>query len=525
MGIRRVPLVLLASLIHICIGIPLQIHFENVVENKDGTMAERPEVEPPDVFSLIIASNKESKALLHEGDIAVDFGRNALKCNDNSCRWTKNSTGFVNVPYNLSSTYSSSDIAVFLGAMQEFATLTCVRFIPRSTESDYVQIMDDDGCWSFVGKQGGSQIVSVSSSCMVQGSIEHELNHALGFFHEQSRSDRDNYVNIIYSNIIPGNENNFQTFDTLNQGIEYDYGSVMHYPRTAFSVDGISATIIPKPDASIAIGQRYGLSNLDVAKINKLYDCGLCRTLLSDPSGSLASSNYPNNYPAASSCLWLIRVPSNQVFLQFLAFDVQNSAGCASDYLRIYDGPTTSSPVLLDRACGAGQLPPMVSTTNKMLLEFVSDNSTAATGFKASYSTVTCGSVLSNPTGTFSTPNYPSNYPPYMDCTWVVTAPIGYQVSVNVTDFNVEYRNTCSFDYMLVFNGPKTTSPLMGKFCGKSTIPTLTSTGNTLVFQFHSDESIQLNGFFAKYAFGESYATMEFAIMPFCLAIMLIPQI
>ncbi|XP_040184665.1 embryonic protein UVS.2-like [Rana temporaria] len=481
----------------------VKIRLENVVEKEDRTMAERPRVEPPEVFSLIIASNKESKVLLHEGDIAVDFGRNAMKCDDNSCRWTKNSTGFVNVPYTLSSTYSSSNIAVFLGAMQEFATLTCVRFIPRSTESDYVQIMDAAGCWSFVGKQGGSQSLSVSSSCMVQGSIQHELNHALGFFHEQSRSDRDDYINIIYSNIIPGTENNFQKFDTLNQGIEYDYGSVMHYPRSAFSADGISATIVPKPNASIAIGQRYGLSNLDVAKINKLYNCGLCRTILSNPSGSLTSSNYPNNYPTASSCLWLIRVPSNQVFLQFLAFDVQNSAGCASDYLRIYDGPTTSSPVLLDRACGAGQLPPMVSTTNKMLLEFVSDNSTEATGFKASYSTVSCGSVLSNPTGTFSTPNYPSNYPNYMDCTWVVTAPIGYQVSVNVTDFSVEYRSTCTYDYMLVFDGPKTTSPLMGRYCGKSTLPIFTSTGNTLVFQFHSDDSVQLTGFFAKYAFGK----------------------
>ncbi|CAI9583136.1 unnamed protein product [Staurois parvus] len=242
--------------------------------------------------------------------------------------------------------------------MQEFATLTCVRFIPRTTESNFLQIKDASGCWSYVGKVGGSQTVSVTSSCMVHGSVQHELNHALGFFHEQSRSDRDNYVNITYSNIMPGAEGNFQQFDTQNQGMEYDYGSVMHYPRYAFSVDGSSPTIVPKPNASVPIGQRYGLSTLDVAKINKLYDCGLCRTLLSSPRGSLTSSNYPNNYPAASRCLWLIRVPSNQVFLQFLAFDVQTSMDCTSDYLRIYNGPTTSSPVLLDRACGSGQLPP-----------------------------------------------------------------------------------------------------------------------------------------------------------------------
>lgn len=39
----------------------------------------------------------------------------------------------------------SSNIAVFLSAMQEFATLTWVRFIPRTTESEYVQIIDAGG--------------------------------------------------------------------------------------------------------------------------------------------------------------------------------------------------------------------------------------------------------------------------------------------------------------------------------------------------------------------------------------------
>ncbi|XP_018410010.1 PREDICTED: astacin-like metalloendopeptidase [Nanorana parkeri] len=498
---RRISFALLASLIHACIGVPLQINFESVYE-KAGTVTERPKVEPPDVFSLISASNKESNMLMREGDIAVDIGRSAIKCDDNSCRWSKNSTGIVNVPYTLSPDYSSSDKTVFLTAMEEYATLTCVRFIERTSESDYLQIMSNSGCWSYVGKRGGGQPLSVVSGCIRQGSIQHELNHALGFFHEQSRSDRDNYINIMFNNILPGTGGNFQKYDTLNLGTEYDYGSVMHYPSTAFSVDGSSPTIVPKPNASVPIGQRYGLSTLDVSKINKLYDCGVCRTLLSDSSGSLTSSNYPNNYPGASRCLWLIRIPSNLVFLQFSAFDVQATQGCASDYLRIYDGPTTSSPMLLDKACGAGQLPPMISTTNTMLLEFVSDSSTEATGFKASYSTVTCGSVLTNPMGTFSTPNYPSSYPPSMDCTWVLTAPPGFIVSVNMTDFTLEYKSTCTFDYMLAFDGPKITSPLMGRYCGKTTPPALTSTGNSLLIQAHSDNSIQLKGFLAKYAFG-----------------------
>ncbi|KAM5138222.1 embryonic protein UVS.2-like [Mantella aurantiaca] len=460
-------------------------------DNKAEMTEDPPMDEPPYVFSLIAESNKGSNMALREGDIAVDIGRNAINCSDNSCRWSKNRAGLVNVPYTLSSSYSSSIIPEFLNAMQEFATLTCVRFIPRTTEWSYLDIQPNSGCWSFVGKMGGSQIVSLSGACLIHGSIQHELNHALGFYHEQNRSDRDKYVDIFLNNAIPGTEGNFQLYETLNQGIEYDYGSVMHYPRNAFSVDGSSPTIVPKPDPSVPIGQRYGLSTLDVSKINKLYDCGICRTLLTDVSGTLTSANYPNNYPNASSCLWLIRSPSNQVFLQFSAFDVQSTPDCVSDYLRIYDGSTTSSPLLLGKSCGAGQLPPFISTQNTMLLEFVSDINTQATGFKASYSSVTCGSVLTDPMVPFSTPNYPSAYPPNMDCSWVISAPSGLIVSLNMTDFYVEYARNCLYDYIAVYDGPMITSPLMGKYCGTTIPPILTSTSNTLLIQFHSDRSIQ----------------------------------
>ncbi|KAM9299702.1 embryonic protein UVS.2-like [Gastrophryne carolinensis] len=513
MGESMILLLLVASLIQACLGVPLQINFEDM--NKEVEIKkEMPRIEPPLIFNLITKANKDSKVPMHEGDIALDVSRSAIKCDDGGCRWKKNSTRIVNVPYTLSSSYSSSDVSVILGAFQEFATLTCIRFIPQTNESDYLQIMSSPGCWSYIGKRGGGQTVSVESRCMVHGSVQHELTHALGFYHEQSRSDRDNYVTIVKENILPGAEPNFNSYDTLNQGIEYDFGSVMHYPSDAFSKDPDNLfTIIPKSNA--AIGQRYGLSTLDVAKINKLYQCGVCGTLLGDSSGSLTSSNYPSNYPNASSCLWLIRVPGNQVLLQFSAFDVQPTSGCTSDYLKIYDGPSTSSPLLLDRSCGAGQLPSIISSQNFMLLQFVSDNMTEATGFKASYSTVTCGSVLTNPVGTFSTPNYPSLYPSNMYCTWSISAPLGFVVSLNMTDFNVEPKSTCIFDYVLAYDGAKTTSPLIGRYCGKTSLPSFTSTGNNLLVQFHSDDSVQLKGFLAKYVFADKgYGQETWLITP-----------
>ena len=60
-------------------------------------------------------------------------------------------------------------------------------------------------CWSDLGRLGnGKQLVSLGKQCYSQGTAMHELLHTLGFYHEQSRADRDEYVNIHYDNIRDG---------------------------------------------------------------------------------------------------------------------------------------------------------------------------------------------------------------------------------------------------------------------------------------------------------------------------------
>lgn len=63
------------------------------------------------------------------------------------------------------------------------------------------------GCWSYIGRQGGKQDVNIqpgNTGCVYKGIIAHELIHAIGYFHEQSRTDRDKYVTIHWGNIIKG---------------------------------------------------------------------------------------------------------------------------------------------------------------------------------------------------------------------------------------------------------------------------------------------------------------------------------
>ena len=65
-------------------------------------------------------------------------------------------------------------------------------------------------CSSAVGRIGSAQTLSLGSGCMYPGIIQHEFMHALGFWHEQSRTDRDQYVTVLLNNVIDGLQYNFK---------------------------------------------------------------------------------------------------------------------------------------------------------------------------------------------------------------------------------------------------------------------------------------------------------------------------
>jgi len=69
------------------------------------------------------------------------------------------------------------------------------------------------------------------------GVVEHELAHALGMIHEQSRSDRDDYVRINIPNIVAGALHNYDKVATSRNLSPYDYHSIMHYGLCDFSIN------------------------------------------------------------------------------------------------------------------------------------------------------------------------------------------------------------------------------------------------------------------------------------------------
>ncbi|XP_034662822.1 high choriolytic enzyme 1 [Drosophila subobscura] len=219
--------------------------------------------------------NPEELGSYLEGDILVPQSDLIMKNGlpTQSSRWPQGV-----VPYEIRGNFNARDRATIENAIAEYHRRTCIRFVQRSSQRDYISIVSgSSGCWSSVGRVGGKQEVNLQSpGCLSRpGTAMHELMHALGFLHEQNRMERDGYVAIQYGNVQSSAMNNFEkAARTEAFGVPYDYGSVMHYSKNAFSING-QPTIVPmQSQGADQMGQRNGFSDLDIQKLNRMYDCG-----------------------------------------------------------------------------------------------------------------------------------------------------------------------------------------------------------------------------------------------------------
>ncbi|XP_063889699.1 zinc metalloproteinase nas-4-like [Scylla paramamosain] len=166
--------------------------------------------------------NPEELGDAFEGDIVLPLPpqtRNGLI--DETFHWPGG-----RVPYTIDSTFLIvKGITVIIKLLVNTQSL----FTPRNNQ----------GCYSSIGRQGGMQVINYAQWCLNKhGSVLHEMLHALGFHHEQSRYDRDNYVTILWDNIKIKAKANFKKYsDVVVSGFreEYNYASVMHYSSFAFT--------------------------------------------------------------------------------------------------------------------------------------------------------------------------------------------------------------------------------------------------------------------------------------------------
>ncbi len=160
------------------------------------------------------------------------------------------------------------------------ATVPAVVFVARTTEPDYVRFSPStlSVCQSPVGRRGGEQRITLADGCD-KGATMHEILHSLGFWHEQSRCDRDTYVRIQWENIDPqyvdafrmhcANDGNAPYHDGFDL-YEYDEGSIMHYERKAFSINRLP-TIVSLRGRDAEMGQRIAMSATDASTLAAVY--------------------------------------------------------------------------------------------------------------------------------------------------------------------------------------------------------------------------------------------------------------
>ncbi|XP_017881696.1 cubilin [Ceratina calcarata] len=237
----------------------------------------------------------------------------------------------------------------------------------------------------------------------------------------------------------------------------------------------------------------------------------ICGGTFTQESGIIQS---PTNPPSDRMlrCIYDITQPSDRrIVLNILSLDIRRhplKSDCDINYFRVYDGLTENNTRLAN-LCGTDAVTSkddvtFYSTHNSMMLKYVNMASPQDRGFIANYTTFKnrCGGLYTESNGMIQSPSKDGVYTNDEECIWTIVAPPGNVVQLTWLNFDLEHNIRCRFDYVSAYeNYLSSGKELLGTFCGSTKPPVLITEGNTLTIVFHSDSSINRNGFVATYIF------------------------
>ncbi|KAL7862619.1 hypothetical protein SRHO_G00116030 [Serrasalmus rhombeus] len=212
--------------------------------------------------------------------------------------------------------------------------------------------------------------------------------------------------------------------------------------------------------------------------------------------------NYSNN----EVCSWSVSVPEGKsILLEFLEFDLENDSLCYSDHLTVF----ADESMPLGRFCGSVLPPPLLIHSSTSMIQFVSDFSITGSGFSIQFRAVGadytlgpgCGTVarFESP-GVLQSPNYPQHYGNGAQCRWIIHAPRGHVVKLELVDFDLEHSERCEYDSLAAFGDTEAREELV-VLCGRGVPPPVLSYSRVMLVQFRSDSSVSARGFNATLSF------------------------
>lgn len=200
------------------------------------------------------------------------------------------------VPFQISPDFTEAQRSRIVTAMNGWMSVAPVVFVPRTNEFGFLDITKEpeappvpSPCFSFVGQSRRATKVrtNLGDRCAdSMGTIYHELGHALGMFHEHSRADRDEYIEVDVSNIRPDAVYAFNKLPFPVVG-PYDFASVMHYGPSAFAIDTTKPVIVPRSgymSFASSMGRATAPSTTDHEGVAFLYNGQLRPSALSRPT-------------------------------------------------------------------------------------------------------------------------------------------------------------------------------------------------------------------------------------------------
>ena len=227
-----------------------------------------------------------------------------------------------------------------------------------------------------------------------------------------------------------------------------------------------------------------------------------CGRTLQEANGEIVSieKTINSSYTKPLNCEWRITATQGEkIQLKITEFDLVEESNCETNYLEIRDGYWLKDK-LIGRYCAKDSVPDvLMSTSYRLLLTYHTSGNFEHKGFKGIYDFICGGELLVEDVSMLYSPNYPDDYRPNKECTWIVKTKPNYQIALKFLSFELENHESCVYDYVEIRDGNSENSNFLGKFCGLKIPSELHSTGNELWIRFVSDSTVQKGGFNAVF--------------------------